>query len=113
MNFDETIAKSRELDRVLQQGIKENMPITDGEPILSISDLVADIKAAKNEFRIGIQKELQGMANDIRANGQLAVHKVRQERKSVRDEMTGLLGNEIVDTSESADHTKSDGEAGA
>jgi hypothetical protein len=113
VTFEETIAKSSELDRFLQKGAKELMPITDGEPILSISDLVAEVRKAKNEFRTGIQKELQGMANDIRANGEVAIHKVRGERKAIRDEMTGLLGNEIVDTSESADDTKSDGQAGA
>lgn len=111
MNYEETMAKSRELDQLLEQGIKENMPITDGQPILSISDLVADIRAAKEEFRIGIQRELQGMANDIRANGVVAVKKVRDERRNARDEIAGLLGNEIVDTSE--DHTKSDGDTGS
>lgn len=111
MNYDETMAKSRELNRFLEEGAKQLMPITDGQPILSISDLVADVRAAKEEFRLGIQKELQGMASDIRANGAVAVQKVRGERKAVRDEMTGLLGNEIVDTS--GDDTKSDGGAGA
>lgn len=75
------------------------MPITDGEPLLSISELVADIKTAKNELRSGIQRELAGMAADIRANAAVAVGKIQSERKAVRDELTGLLGNEIVDTS--------------
>lgn len=100
MTFDETIAKSVELDRVLEKAVENlKMPITDGEPLLSISDLVADIKAAKNEMRNGINVQLKGMAADIRANGQIAVRKIAEERKAVRDEMTGLLGNEIVDTS--------------
>lgn len=76
------------------------MPITDGEPLLSMKDLIADIKAAKNEFRTGIQTELQGMASDIRANAAAAIGKVKVERKAVRDEFTDLLGNEIVDTSQ-------------
>lgn len=75
------------------------MPITDGAPLLSMSDLLADVRAAKEEFRHGVQKELRGMAADIRANGQLAVGKLQVERKAIRDEVTGLLGNEIVDTS--------------
>ena len=76
------------------------MPITDGEPLLSMKDLIADIKAAKNDFRAGIQKELTGMAADIRANAAAAIGKVQTERKAVRDEFTDLLGNEIVDTSQ-------------
>lgn len=111
MTFDETIAKSVELDRVLEKAVENlKMPITDGEPLLSMKDLLADIRAAKNEFRTGIQKELAGMAADVRANGALAIDKVRVERKAVRDEFTELLGNEIADTS---DDTKSDGGAGA
>lgn len=86
------------------------MPITDGEPLLSMKDLIADIKAAKNEFRTSIHTELRGMANDIRANAAVAVGKVRVERKAVRDEFTDLLGNEIVDTSQ--DETKSDDKTG-
>lgn len=111
MTFDDTIAKSRELDQFLKKGARDFMPITDGQPVLSISDLVADIRMAKEEMRLGIQKELKGMAADIRANGAVAVTKIRSERKAVRDEMESLLGNEIVDTSE--DQTKSDGQAGS
>lgn len=108
MTFADTLAKSHRLDRALARTIKDiGMPITDGEPLLSMKDLIADIKAAKNEFRSGIQSELQGMASDIRANAAAAIGKVRQERKAVRDEFTGLLGNEIIDTSQ--DQTKSDG----
>ncbi len=81
------------------------MPITDGEPLLSISDLVADVRAAKDEFRLGVKAELAGMARDIRANGAAAISKVREERRAIRDEFTQLLGNEIVDTSQD---TKSD-----
>lgn len=88
------------------------MPITDGEPLLSMKDLIADIKAAKNEFRTGIQTELAGMAADIRANAAAAIGKVQGERKAVRDEFTDLLGNEIVDTSVKTE-TKSDGQTGA
>lgn len=109
MNHEVVLAKSRELDSFLQRAKRDLMPITDGEPLLSISDLVADIKAAKNEFRAGIQAELAGMARDIRANGTAAVSKVREERKNIRDEFTQLLGNEIVDTSD----TKSDDPPGA
>lgn len=87
------------------------MPITDGEPLLSMKDLIADIRRAKDEFRAGIQSELTGMAADIRANGALAVRKVADERRAVRAEFTDLLGNEIVDTSQ--DQTKSDGAPGA
>lgn len=87
------------------------MPITDAEPLLSISDLIADVKAAKNEMREGIHRELRGMAADIRANAGLAIKKVQAERRSVRDEFGDLLGNEIVDTS--VDHTKSDDQTGA
>jgi hypothetical protein len=103
VTFDETIEASRKLDRHLKESI---MPITDGEPLLSIKDLIDDIKAAKNEFRVGIHKELSGMASDIRSNGIAAIGKVREERKGIRDEFTGLLGNEITDTS---DDTKSSG----
>jgi pyruvate formate-lyase activating enzyme-like uncharacterized protein len=109
VNHEEAIAKAKELDRFLTKAKRELMPITDGEPILSMKDLIADIKAAKNEFRAGIHKELSGMAADIRANGALAVDKVRTERKSARDEFTELLGNEIV---EGEDQTKSDDKAG-
>jgi hypothetical protein len=105
VTFAGTIAKSQELDRFLKEGAKDTMPITDGEPLLSMKDLIADIKAAKNEFRAGIQTELQGMAADIRANAAAAIGKVKIERKGVRDEFTTLLGNEIVDTSQ--DQTKS------
>lgn len=112
MTFEETISKSQQLDRALAQTIKDiGMPITDGEPLLSMSDLIADIRKAKNEFRTNIQTELAGMASDIRANGAVAVGKVREERRTIRDEFTGLLGNEIVDTSQ--DQTKSDGKSGA
>jgi hypothetical protein len=112
VTFEETIARSIDLDRHLKKSVENlKMPITDGEPILSLSDLIADIKAAKNALRVGIHRELAGMAADIRANGAVAVQKVRDERRAVRDELTGLLGNEIVDTSE--DQTKSDGGAGA
>jgi hypothetical protein len=76
------------------------MPITDGEPLLSMKDLLDDIRAAKNEFRTGIQTELKGMASDIRANSAAAIGKVRAERKAARDEFADLLGNEIVDTSQ-------------
>lgn len=101
MTFANTLAKSHRLDRALAQTIKDiRMPITDGEPLLSMKDLIADIKAAKNEFRIGIQKELTGMAADIRANAASAIGKVQTERKAVRDEFTDLLGNEIVDSSQ-------------
>lgn len=106
MTFDETIEASRKLDRHLKEAKETLMPITDGEPLLSIKDLVADIKAAKNEFRSGIMKELSGMASDIRANGGAAIDKVRVERKGIRDEFTEMLGNEITDTS---DDTKSGG----
>ena len=58
----------------------------------------------------GIARELQGMARDIRSNGAVAVQKVRAERRAIRDELTGLLGNEIVDTSSDI---KSDGEDGS
>lgn len=81
------------------------MPITDGEPLLSMKDLIADIKAAKNEFRVGIQRQLMGMAQDIRSNGSLAIDKVMGERAAVRAEFTDMLGNEIVET----DDTKSSG----
>lgn len=111
MNTDDVLGKSRELDRFLEKATRELMPITDAEPLLSISDLIADVKAAKNEFRQGIQRELKGMAADIRANATGAILKVQAERKSVRDEFEGLLGNEIVDTS--VDHTKSDDPSGA
>lgn len=109
MTFDETIAKSVELDGFLKK-TGELMPITDGEPLLSMKDLIADIRAAKDEFRSGIHKELAGMAADIRANGAAAIGKVREERVGVRNEFTELLGNEIVDTS---DDTKSNGKTGA
>ena len=101
MTFANTLAKGHRLDRALAQTIKDiGMPITDGEPLLSMKDLIADIKAAKNEFRAGIQTELQGMAADVRANAAVAIGKVKAERKAVRDEFTDLLGNEIVDTSQ-------------
>lgn len=111
MTFDETLGKSRELNDFLQRGTRDFMPITDGEPLLSISDLVAEIKAAKNEFRSAINQELKGMAADIRANSTIAVGKVRGERRSLRDEFTQLNGNEVVDTS--VDGTKDDDKAGA
>jgi len=99
VTFANTLAKSHRLDRALTRTIKDiGMPITDGEPLLSMKDLIADIKAAKNEFRSGIQTQLLGMAADIRANGAAAIGKVLEERKAVRDEFTGLLGNEIVDS---------------
>jgi hypothetical protein len=111
VTFDETIAKSVEFDRFLTEAKRDLMPITDGEPILSMKDLIADIKAAKNEFREMIHTELSGMAKDIRANAAIAVGKVQTERASARAEFTELLGNEIVDTS--ADHTKSDVKTGS
>lgn len=109
MTYEETIEASRKLDRHLLEAKEHLMPITDGEPLLSIKDIIADIRAAKAEFRQGIQRELAGMAADIRANGATAIDKVRTERKGIRDEFTELLGNEIVDTTD----TKSDGQTGA
>jgi uncharacterized protein (DUF3084 family) len=101
VTFADTIAKSLKLERALARPLgTPTMPITDGEPLLSMKDLVADIRAAKNEFRTALQAELSGMAADIRANAAAAVGKVRQERKAVRDEFTELLGNEIIDTSQ-------------
>ena len=112
MSLDDTLAASQALDRLLASPLKDGtMPITDGEPLLSMKDLIADIKAAKNEFRAAIHTELRGMANDIRANGAIAVGKVRDERKAARDEFAELVGNEIVDTSQ--DQTKSDDRSGA
>ena len=109
MTFEETIAKSEELDKFLKEGAKEIMPITDGQPLLSISDLVADVRAAKDEFRAGIARQLTAMAQDIRANGEVAVKKIKSERLAVRAELQGLLGNEIV----GMDDTKSDDQGGA
>ncbi len=112
MTFADTIAKSQKLDRALARPLGDKpMPITDGEPLLSMKDLIADIKAAKSAFRATIHAELQGMAADIRANAAIAVDKVRGERAAVRAEFTDLIGNEIVDTSQ--DQTKSDGQTGA
>lgn len=105
-SFDETLAASRRLDQHLKDAI---MPITDGQPLLSIKDLVADIKAAKDEFRIGVARELTDMAKEIRANGAATIRKVQDERRAVRGEFSELLGNEI----ETADDTKSDDPPGS
>lgn len=84
------------------------MPITDGQPLLLVKGLIDDIRAAKEEFRLGVQRELTDMAKEIRANGAAAVRKVQDERRAVRDEFAELLGNEI----ETSD-TKSDGSPGS
>lgn len=105
-SFDETLAASRRLDQHLKDAI---MPITDGKPLVSIKDLVADIAAAKDEFRFGLQRELTDMAKEIRANGQASIRKVQDERRAVRNEFSELLGNEI----ELVDDTKSDDQSGS
>jgi hypothetical protein len=102
VTFEETIAKSGELDRFLEK-TRELMPITDGQPIFSISDIVAEIKSIKNDIGVKVRAELAGMRDDLKANGDLLVGKVRTERTAAREEFTAMLGNEIVDTSVKSD----------
>ena len=53
-----------------------------------------NIRKATESLRQEIAEELNGLADDIRANGKLVVQKVREERADTRAHFDDLLGNE-------------------
>jgi hypothetical protein len=96
MTFEETMAKSVALDRLLA-GEGEKMPkVVDGSLAGSLREAMAAVKKAAADVQSAMAAELASMRSDIEANGQLAVKKIRQERAETNDVFAELLGNEVV-----------------
>lgn len=98
MTFDETIAKSMRLDAVLA-GEETRMPEIGGKSLAGgLREMMQSVKKAAADVQASLEAELQGMAEDIRLNGQLAVKKIRDERAETNAAFTDILGNEHAGT---------------
>jgi hypothetical protein len=96
MTFEETMAKSVALDRLLS-GESENMPkVVDGSLAGSLRDAMAAVKKAAADVQTKMATELAGMESDIRTNGDAAVKKIRDERLETNALFAEVLGNEVV-----------------
>ena len=98
MTFEETIAKSVELDRFLS-GKEGPMPEVGGKSLTGgLRSMMEGVRKTAADVQAQLAAELQGMSEDIRANGALAIKKVRDERAETNAAFSDLLGNEMAGT---------------
>lgn len=76
-------------------------------PNLIDGTFASDLKAAMLEVtstmdtvKQALLKEVRGMADDVVANGQASVQKIKDQRQTARDMFTDILGNEVAGSSE-------------
>lgn len=107
MTFAETIAKSQKLDRTLARPIGDRMPEVGGKSLTGgLRAMMDEVRKTAADVQAQLSSELQGMADDIKANGQLAIKKVRDERAETNQAFSDLLGNELAGTGAHDSETK-------
>lgn len=105
MSFEETIEKSKALDRLLRfddntQPEHSRMPL----PSFNLDATLAKIATTMSKVQTKLEAELEGLAQDIEANGEASVQKVRAHRKATNDAFGTILGNEMAHTSGDAEN---------
>lgn len=97
MTFEETIAKSEELDRALAASVKEiSMADIGGSRQLGseLGGLFADVRKVVAEAKTGIAAAAAELMTEVRGLKQVETA-IRAETQSVREMKTSLLGNAI------------------
>lgn len=75
------------------------MPEVGGRSLAGgLRTMMDDVRRAAAETQQRIAAELQGMADDIRQNGAIAVKKISDERAETNQAFSDLLGNEMAGT---------------
>jgi hypothetical protein len=100
VTFDETIAKSVELDRHLAKSVENPMADLGATKLMGeLGGLFEDVRKTLEEAKLGIAgaaSELMSEVKDLK----VVETALRAETKSVRDFKTKLLGNAIAGENE-------------
>lgn len=70
--------------------------LIDGTFASDLKKALASVTDSMNTVKEALLKEVQGMSDDVLANGQASVMKVREQRKAAREMFTDILGNEVA-----------------
>lgn len=94
MTFEETIAKSEELDRALRRPLEVSMPeISGGNQLIGdLGTLFADLRKTVEEAKIGIAGAASELVDEVKGLKNIETA-LRGETQSVRDFKTKVLGN--------------------
>lgn len=94
MTFEETIAKSEELDRALRRPLEVSMPeISGGNQLIGdLGTLFADLRKTVEEAKLGIAGAASELVEEVKGLKSIETA-IRGETKSVRDFKTQILGN--------------------
>jgi hypothetical protein len=94
VTFDETIDRSRALDRALSRPLEERMPeISGGHKLIGdLGDLFADLRKTVEEAKLGIVGAASELVEEVKELKHVETA-IRGETKSVRDFKTKVLGN--------------------
>jgi hypothetical protein len=68
--------------------------------------MMEGVRKTAADVQAQMAAELQGMADDIKANGTLAIKKVRDERAETNAAFADLLGNEMAGTGANEEQPK-------
>lgn len=83
------------------------MPEVGGKSLAGgLRTMMDEVRRAASEAQAQIASELQGMADDIKQNGAIAVKKIRDERAETNQAFSDLLGNEMAGTGANDDTQK-------
>lgn len=83
------------------------MPEVGGKSLTGgLRALMEGVRKTAADVQAQMATELQGMADDIKANGQLAIKKVRDERAETNAAFADLLGNEMAGTGANEEQPK-------
>jgi hypothetical protein len=94
VTFEETIAKSEELDRALRRPLEVSMPeISGGNQLIGdLGTLFADLRKTVEEAKLGIAGAASELVDEVKGLKNIETA-LRGETQSVRDFKTKVLGN--------------------
>lgn len=94
MTFEETIAKSEELDRALRRPLEVSMPeISGGNQLVGdLGTLFEELRKTVADAKMGIAGAASELVEEVKGLKSVETA-IRGETKSVRDFKTQILGN--------------------